>query len=123
MRQYGGLEPLAQLVSNSDNKPLLAAVTGAIWKCSISALNVKRFEELKVIDRLVGLLRDQPEEVLINVVGALGELAKEQGNRSAIRKAGGIAPLINLLTGTNQALLINTTTAIAYCAEEPESMQ
>lgn len=123
MRKNGGLEPLAKLLTNSENKALLAAATGAIWKCSISRENVERFRDLNVIDKLVGLLNDQPEEVSINVVGALGELAKEPTNRTAIRKAGGIAPLIQLLTGTKKALLINTTTAIAYCAEEPESMQ
>lgn len=35
-----------------------------------------RFTELKAIDQLVALLTDQPEEVLINVVGALGECAR-----------------------------------------------
>ena len=63
VRQYGGLDPLAGLLSNTENKELLAAATGAIWKCSISPENVKRFQELKTIDHLVGLLNDQPEEV------------------------------------------------------------
>ena len=58
----------------------------------------------------------------MNVVGALGELAKEPPNRQQIRKAGGISPLVNLLTGTNQALLVNVTKAVGQCAEEPENM-
>ncbi|WAR11483.1 ARMC4-like protein [Mya arenaria] len=122
VRQYGGLDPLVALLQMSENKELLAAATGAIWKCAISTENVKRFQDLKAIDLLVGLLNNQPEEVLVNVVGALGELAKETPNRQQIRKAGGISPLVNLLTGTNQALLVNVTKAVGQCAEEQENM-
>ncbi|XP_060598171.1 outer dynein arm-docking complex subunit 2-like isoform X1 [Ruditapes philippinarum] len=122
VRQYGGLDPLVALLQQSDNKELLAAATGAIWKCAISTENVKRFQDLKAIELLVSLLNDQPEEVLVNVVGALGELAKETPNRQSIRKAGGISPLVNLLTGTNQALLVNVTKAVGQCAEEQDNM-
>ena len=59
----------------------------------------------------------------MNVVGALGECAaQEPDNRMAIRKAGGIPPLVNLLTGTNQALLVNVTKAVGACAIEPDNM-
>lgn len=51
---------------------------------------------------LVGLLTDQPEEVLVNVIGALGEFAQVPANKVTIRKCGGIEPLVKLLTGTNQ---------------------
>ncbi|CAL8085896.1 unnamed protein product [Calicophoron daubneyi] len=144
VRLYGGLEPLIGLLGNQENKELLAAATGAIWKCAISKENVKQFQKLGAIEKLVGLLNEQPEEmtnylyvdsvspriqlvlrtekVLVNVVGALGEMAKDPSNRLAIRKAGGIAPLVSLLTRTNQDLLINTTTAVGRCAEEQESM-
>lgn len=71
---------------------------------------------------MVQLLNNQPEEVLVNVVGALAECAKEGDNRTTIRKAGGIGPLVNLLTGTNAALLVNTCLALRQCAEEPESI-
>ena len=43
MRQYGGLDPLVALLPQSDNKELLAAATGAIWKCAISRENVARY--------------------------------------------------------------------------------
>ena len=57
------------------------------------------------------------------MVGALAECAVSDGeNRQAIRKAGGVAPLVQLLTGTNQPLLINTTKAVGACALESESM-
>lgn len=62
-----------------------------------------RFQEYKALETLVGLLTDQPEEVLVNVVGALGEFAQIAANKVAIRKCGGIKSLVNLLTGTNQA--------------------
>uniref|UniRef100_A0A2K6GIV7 Outer dynein arm-docking complex subunit 2 n=1 Tax=Propithecus coquereli TaxID=379532 RepID=A0A2K6GIV7_PROCO len=122
VRLHGGLKPLASLLNNTDNKERLAAVTGAIWKCSISKENVTKFREYKAIETLVGLLTDQPEEVLVNVVGALGECCQEYENRVIIRKCGGIQPLVNLLVGINQALLVNVTKAVGACAMEPESM-
>ena len=64
VRHYGGLDPLASLLTkDTDNKCLLAAATGAIWKCAMSAENVTRFQDLKTIEALVTLLNDQPEEV------------------------------------------------------------
>jgi hypothetical protein len=36
VRKYMGLRPLHDLLLKSDNKALLAAATGAIWKCSMS---------------------------------------------------------------------------------------
>ena len=74
------------------------------------------------MEMLVSLLTDQPEEVLVNVVGALGECAQRPANRATIRKSGGIPPLVSLLTGTNQALLVNVTRAVGACATEPENM-
>uniref|UniRef100_A0A8D0UC41 Outer dynein arm-docking complex subunit 2 n=1 Tax=Sus scrofa TaxID=9823 RepID=A0A8D0UC41_PIG len=122
VRLHGGLKPLASLLNNTDNKERLAAVTGAIWKCSISKENVIKFREYKAIETLVGLLTDQPEEVLVNVVGALGECCQEHENRVIVRRCGGIQPLVNLLVGINQALLVNVTKAVGACAVEPESM-
>uniref|UniRef100_A0A8D0HRP5 Outer dynein arm docking complex subunit 2 n=1 Tax=Sphenodon punctatus TaxID=8508 RepID=A0A8D0HRP5_SPHPU len=122
VRHHGGLKPLATLLRKTENKELLAAVTGAIWKCAISKENVTKFWEYKAIEMLVSLLTDQPEEVLVNVVGALGECCQEQANRAIIRKCGGMQPLVNLLTGTNQALLVNVTKAVGACAIEPENM-
>ncbi|XP_059674975.1 outer dynein arm-docking complex subunit 2 isoform X2 [Gavia stellata] len=122
VRQHGGLQPLSVLLGNSENKKLLAAVTGAIWKCAISGENVSKFREYKAIEALVGLLTDQPEEVLVNIIGALGECCQEPINRTIIRKCGGIPPLVKLLTGTDRALLVNVTKAVGACATEPENM-
>ncbi|XP_030301628.1 armadillo repeat-containing protein 4 [Calypte anna] len=122
VRQHGGLQPLSALLSNSENKELLAAVTGAIWKCAISGENVSKFQEYKAVETLVELLPDQPEEILVNIVGALGECCQETANRSVIRRCGGIPPLVKLLSGTNQALLVNVTKTVGACATEPESM-
>ena len=60
--------------------------------------------------------------MLINVVGAIGECARESDNRVTIRKTGGIPPMVQLLTGTNQPLLINVTKALGACALDMESM-
>ena len=118
----GGLKALVKLLYRSENKELLAAVTGAIWKCAISPENVEKFEQMDTIPNLVALLNDQPEEVLVNVVGALGEMAKSPANRAAIRKANGISSLVQLLTGTNQSLLINVTKAVGECAKDPDNL-
>jgi len=62
IRKYGGLDPLDQLICQTENKELLIAATGAIWKCAISPENIHRFQQLKTIDHLVALL-NEPEEV------------------------------------------------------------
>jgi uncharacterized integral membrane protein len=54
---------LAKDVSIWDDKPLLAAVTGAIWKCAISPENVRRLDELNTVNTLVSLLSDENDEV------------------------------------------------------------
>ncbi|XP_064188478.1 outer dynein arm-docking complex subunit 2 isoform X1 [Anguilla rostrata] len=122
VRQFGGLKPLVALLKETENKQLLAATTGAIWKCSVSMENVVKFQEYKALETLVALLTHQPEEVLVNVVGALGECAQKPANRAVIRKWGGVEPLVGLLTGTNRALLVNVTRAVGACATEPENM-
>ncbi|KAF0022125.1 hypothetical protein F2P81_025622 [Scophthalmus maximus] len=103
VRKYKGLEPLVSLLSKAHNKQLLAAATRAIWKCSMCKENGAKFQDYRALESLVGLLTDQPEEVLVNVVGALGEFAQIPSSKASIRKCGGIKPLVNLLTGTNQA--------------------
>ncbi|XP_030612323.1 armadillo repeat-containing protein 4 isoform X2 [Archocentrus centrarchus] len=122
VRKYQGLQPLVSLLHKAHNKQLLAAATGAIWKCSISQENVTKFQEYKALEILVSLLTDQPEEVLVNVVGALGEFAQIPANKTAIRKFQGIKPLISLLTSPNQALLVNVTKAVGACATDKDNM-
>ncbi|KFP89919.1 Armadillo repeat-containing protein 4, partial [Apaloderma vittatum] len=122
VRQHGGLQPLSVLLGNSENKQLLAAVTGAIWKCAVSRENVSKFQEYKVVEALVGLLPEQPEEVLVNIVGALGECCQEPVNQSIIRECGGIPHLVKFLRAPYQALLVNVAKAVGVCATEPENM-
>lgn len=102
------------------------------------------FNKLNTIKKLVGLMDNQPEEVLVNVVGALGACAKTRkkiiflihkkminktvfilfsaDGRQSIRESGGITPLVNLLTGTNQSLLVNVTTAVGESALDSDCM-
>ncbi|XP_058671991.1 outer dynein arm-docking complex subunit 2 [Ammospiza caudacuta] len=122
VRKHEGLQPLSALLDKSENKQLLAAVTGAIWKCAMSRENVLKFQEYKTVETLVTLLTDQPEEVLINVIGALAECCQEEENRGTIRRLGGIAPMVTLLTSTNPALLVNVNKAVGGCAMDPENM-
>lgn len=66
VRQHGGLDPLVALAKDLElrsNKQLLAAVTGAIWKCAISPENVRRLDELFTVRILVQLLDDENEDV------------------------------------------------------------
>ncbi|RKO94469.1 armadillo-type protein [Blyttiomyces helicus] len=122
VRQYGGLVPLVNLLDNRANKELLKAATGAVWKCSQNLENVAAFNKLNTIKKLVGLLEGEPEDVLVNVAGALGASGKTTDGLQAIRESNGITPLVNLLRGTNQALLVNVTTAVGACALDSESM-
>ena len=39
----------------------MAAVTGALWKLSMSEDNVKCFQELELVPVLIGLLKDNSE--------------------------------------------------------------
>lgn len=123
VRQYNGLVPIVGLLENkSNNANLLAAATGAVWKNAQNLENVAAFNKLSVTKKLVGLMDNQPEDVLVNVVGALGATAQTQAGRQAIRESNGITPLVGLLKGTNQALLVNVTTAVGACALDGESM-
>ncbi|KAL7750771.1 hypothetical protein RI367_003728 [Sorochytrium milnesiophthora] len=122
IRQFNGLTPLVNLLDNVANKELLSAATGAVWKCAQDLENVDAFNKLNTIKKLVGLMDNQPEDVLVNAVGALGACAKTAEGRQALRECNGITPLVNLLTGTNQALLVNVTTAIGACALDSDSM-
>ncbi|KAJ3290762.1 Armadillo repeat-containing protein 4 [Rhizoclosmatium sp. JEL0117] len=122
VRQYEGLPPLVNLLDNPANKELLAAATGAVWKCAQNLENVAAFNKLNTIKKLIGLMENQPEDVLVNVVGALGACAQTLDGRTAIRESNGITPLVSLLTGTNQALLVNVTTAVGACALDGDSM-
>ena len=61
-------------------------------------------------------------KVLINVVGALAECSQEPDNRASIRKSGGVSPLVNLLTSTNNQLLVNTCRALAQLAQDVDNI-
>ncbi|XP_028514589.1 armadillo repeat-containing protein 4 isoform X3 [Exaiptasia diaphana] len=125
VRQYGGLEPLVSLVSQSHNKKLLAAATGAIWKCSVSLENAERFLDYSIVESLTKFLQNpddpQPEEVQIHIVGALSEFAKVERGRREILACKGCRTLIALSSTTNEKLVEQTSYAIAACSKDRES--
>ncbi|KAK7863004.1 hypothetical protein R5R35_014556 [Gryllus longicercus] len=126
VRQHGGLDPLVKLAREPlarADKPLLAAVTGAIWKCATCPENVYRLNELRTVDVLVSLLEDENEEVLTNAVGGLAECAKTAENRATLRLAGGIPLLVALLSGTSAPMLENVARVLGESARELESMR
>ena len=75
---------------------LMAAVTGAIWKCASSAENVERFQELGLIAVLIKILKEncdalddlqfnpQKIDVLTNVVGAISGWLVRHTNNSLV---------------------------------------
>lgn len=98
VRQSGGLDPLCRLIQSESirsNKNLLAAVTGAIWKCAISPENVYRFNQNNLVASLVPLLEEnEDEQVLANVVGALAECCVDPANRHVLRINNGLPKLV-----------------------------
>lgn len=66
---------------------------------------------------------EELSEVLSNSVGALEEMLKFQHNREALRRAGGIPYLVNLLNYTYPPLLENVPMVLRKCAEDEESMR
>jgi hypothetical protein len=128
VRQAGGLDPLVNMAKDpatKEDKLLLAAVTGAIWKTAISADNVERYDQLKTVEVLVKLLEnaDEDEMVLKNVVGALCECLKFKHNRDVLRRVDGIPYLVNLLNYTFPPLLENVPMVLRECAEDESSMR
>ncbi|XP_048580373.1 outer dynein arm-docking complex subunit 2 isoform X2 [Nematostella vectensis] len=124
VHKYGGLETLVKLLSSHQNKKLLAAVTGAIWKCSVSVENTKRFLELDIVEALLRFLQDeheeQPEQVQVHIVGALSELAKVQKGRLEILACKGCKTLVDLSTDPNEELVEQVGRAIAACSQDVE---
>lgn len=126
MRESGGLDPLVLIVKDKavrENKPLLAAATGAIWKCAVSDTNMKRLDSLKTVPILVQLLSDECDEVLTNVVGAIAECVKFPQNREALRLSNGLPAIVSLLHSTHDPLLENCARTIRECAQDRDSMK
>ncbi|XP_050460340.1 armadillo repeat-containing protein gudu isoform X2 [Cataglyphis hispanica] len=126
VRRAGGLDPLCKLVQSDEvraNKPLLAAVTGSIWKCAISPENVTRFNQNSLVASLVPLLKENEDErVLANVVGALAECCKDPTNRDILRANEGLPKLIRLLSATYEPLLENVPLVLKECAVDEKCM-
>lgn len=56
MREAHGLDPLVAIIKDKnvrENKPLLAAATGAIWKCAASDENVKQFDNVGIFSWVI----------------------------------------------------------------------
>eukprot|EP00036_Acanthoecidae_sp_10tr_P009917 CAMPEP_0182928284 /NCGR_PEP_ID=MMETSP0105_2-20130417/15507_1 /TAXON_ID=81532 ORGANISM="Acanthoeca-like sp., Strain 10tr" /NCGR_SAMPLE_ID=MMETSP0105_2 /ASSEMBLY_ACC=CAM_ASM_000205 /LENGTH=1025 /DNA_ID=CAMNT_0025066285 /DNA_START=27 /DNA_END=3104 /DNA_ORIENTATION=+ len=119
----GGLPPLVEMLGQSDKTVLMEGVTGAIWKCAQSYECKEALVEAKAVEGLTPLLQNQPLRVLINVTGAISELAAGSAvARKAVRNAGGIDQLVKLLASTDELLLVNVTKAVGSCAGDKDSM-
>lgn len=125
VREAGGLESLVAIIKDKSmrsNSLLVAAATGAIWKCAETPANVKRLDGMKIMHILVQLLSDENDDVLTNAAGAISECVKFQNNRDILRTIGGMTLLVNLLNGTHPPMLENITRALSEMANDPESM-
>ncbi|XP_017879578.1 armadillo repeat-containing protein gudu [Ceratina calcarata] len=126
VRVTSGLDVLCRLLQSEqalENKRLLAAVTGGIWKCAISPENVLRFNQNGLVALLIPFLEeDEDEEVQANVVGALAECCKDPQNRDVLRLNDGLPNLIKLLSSTYEPLLENVPLVIKECAKDERCM-
>lgn len=127
VREAGGLAPIVKIITNpnvKNDKNLLAAATGAVWKTAITPANVEVYDKMGTMNNLIKLLEnpDEDERVLSNVVGALGEFLKVSHNRDVLRRSGGIPYMVNLLNYTYLPLLENLPMVLRECAEDKDSM-
>ncbi|XP_015586963.1 armadillo repeat-containing protein gudu isoform X4 [Cephus cinctus] len=126
VREAGGLDPLCKLAQSEEvreNKRLLAAVTGAIWKCAMSPENITRFNQNNLVASLIPLLQEnEDEDVLTNVVGTLAECCQDPTNRDVLRINNGLPMMIRLLSATYEPLLENLPLVFKECAENEQCM-
>lgn len=125
VRQAGGLDPLIQLANDQqlrEDKKLIAAITGAVWKCAGNKENMSRFDQLRAIEVLVDMLNDDDDNVLTNVVGAISECVKYEDNRNRLRIKGGLPLIVNLLNSNHPPLLENVPKALRECAQDHDCM-
>ncbi|XP_072308414.1 outer dynein arm-docking complex subunit 2-like [Eucyclogobius newberryi] len=122
IHKYKGPERLAQLLNKPENKQLFAAVTGAIWKCSLIQKNISKFQELRVLEKLVSLMSQLQDDAQVYVVAALAEFLKIPANIALMGKTGGTERLVRLLTSKDQALLVNVTRTLGICATDKKNM-
>ncbi len=100
---YARLARACSLCRIQSVQGLLAAATGAIWKCASAICKTKKYLEKGLVELLVSLLESEPEEVLINIAGTIEEISKAHVSyASIVKRANGIPPLIKLLTINNQ---------------------
>lgn len=60
----------------------------------------------------MALLKTPSESVLMNVAGALGQLATNPDSCRLVRTSGGVEPLVNLLTGFVTILIRVSTVSL-----------
>ncbi|XP_031572722.1 armadillo repeat-containing protein 4-like [Actinia tenebrosa] len=122
VQKHRGLDPLIQVVASTDNnqdKKLLGAVVGAIWKCASNKENLTRLEKFDTLYHLIRHLKmKQPHEVEANIIGALGEFAYNRRNVLTLYEEGVLNIIINRLNLTMPNILINSSKLLALCAKE-----
>ncbi|RZF43822.1 hypothetical protein LSTR_LSTR006363 [Laodelphax striatellus] len=128
--KHNGIDYLVDLLdSPDDQKRLLAAITGAIWKCAKYDLKVLMRKNVfpKLIQLIIRPTQDEEtEEIRVNTVGALAELCQLSENRRALILRGTEETMNTLkksLKVVNTDLLVNTCAVIGECAQEKECVE
>lgn len=70
VREAGGLEQLMAIVKDKsirENKALLAAATGAIWKCAMVEENVKQLDNVS-LEYISGSLKVQQKDINLMIL-------------------------------------------------------
>ena len=112
--EEGAISPLVQMVATSlDSQATNTAITAALKSSNVAALALATLAKDNIVNQvmiteedgirpLVGLLRHKTPmhkaDSYENPTKALWHLAATEDNQAAIAKAGGIAPLVELLT-------------------------
>uniref|UniRef100_A0A674A7H8 Outer dynein arm docking complex subunit 2 n=1 Tax=Salmo trutta TaxID=8032 RepID=A0A674A7H8_SALTR len=142
VRKYKGLQSLVTLLSQADNKQLLAATTGAIWKCSISMENVancsrRHLGTLQATIRkcggiqplAVGACATEPEIIdRLDGVRLLWSFLKNpnpdvhDAGEMVRSFVGGLELIVNLLKSKNKEVLASVCAAIAKIAKDEENL-
>ncbi|KAF7225461.1 armadillo repeat-containing protein 4-like [Nothobranchius furzeri] len=126
VRKIQGLQALVSLLGKAENKKLLTAVTGAIWKCSASTKNVAFFQKCNTLETLVALLNaPQSDYVLFHITKALIEFVQTPENRAAVLQPEILKLIMDLPLESYEvdwALSANVAKLLGACAIDEESV-
>lgn len=120
LKKLKAFKTLITIVSNEEkrkNVPLMFAATGAIWKTACIPENTEEFDHLKLYPILMELLQEEKDEdTLANILGAVSEMIRIEGNSKLMRTSKSIELVIKFLKFTHPLVLENVSKVLTeYC--------